>query len=61
MDALNPAKTLLALWLPGTNRDVRYLFGCAKLVLKFEHQPRAPDGGFWHKQRYPNQMWLDGI
>jgi unsaturated rhamnogalacturonyl hydrolase len=61
LDALNPAKTMLALWQTGTNRDERYLFGCAKLVLQFEHQPRTPDGGFWHKQRYTNQMWLDGI
>ena len=21
----------------------------------------TPSGGFWHKQRYPNQMWLDGL
>lgn len=24
-------------------------------------QPRTPQGGFWHKKRYPNQMWLDGL
>jgi unsaturated rhamnogalacturonyl hydrolase len=24
-------------------------------------QPRTSDGGFWHKQRYPSQMWLDGL
>jgi unsaturated rhamnogalacturonyl hydrolase len=24
-------------------------------------QPRVPEGGFWHKKRYPNQMWLDGL
>lgn len=24
-------------------------------------QPRTSDGGFWHKQRYPWQMWLDGL
>ena len=24
-------------------------------------QPRNAEGGFWHKQRYPNQMWLDGL
>ena len=23
--------------------------------------PRNDDGGFWHKQTYPNQMWLDGL
>jgi unsaturated rhamnogalacturonyl hydrolase len=23
-------------------------------------QPRAASGGYWHKQIYPNQIWLDG-
>jgi rhamnogalacturonyl hydrolase YesR len=23
--------------------------------------PTNPEGGFWHKQMYPNQMWLDSI
>ena len=23
--------------------------------------PRIPQGGFWHKKIYPNQMWLDGL
>ena len=35
------------------------------LAAKFLHdqlalQPRTPSGGYWHKQIYPNQMWLDG-
>lgn len=24
-------------------------------------QPRTREGGFWHKQVYPYQMWLDGL
>ncbi|KAK3376203.1 putative cell wall glycosyl hydrolase YteR [Lasiosphaeria ovina] len=24
-------------------------------------QKRTASGGFWHKDRYPNQMWLDGL
>jgi unsaturated rhamnogalacturonyl hydrolase len=24
-------------------------------------QPRNASGGFWHKQKYPDQMWLDGL
>ena len=24
-------------------------------------QPRTAEGGFWHKQIYPEQMWLDGL
>jgi len=62
LDALNPGKTALALWLTITNPDQPKLFyACTKLVEQLQHQPRTPDGGFWHKQRYTNQMWLDGI
>jgi unsaturated rhamnogalacturonyl hydrolase len=43
-----------------TKQD-RYL-GCALLLRRqLDAQPRTPDGGFWHKQRYTQQMWLDGI
>ena len=24
-------------------------------------QPRTPEGSFWHKKIYPDQVWLDGI
>lgn len=24
-------------------------------------QPRTPEGNFWHKAIYPNQVWLDGL
>ncbi len=24
-------------------------------------QPRTPQGNFWHKAIYPNQVWLDGL
>jgi unsaturated rhamnogalacturonyl hydrolase len=62
LDALNPGKTALMLWLTVTNPDQPKLFyACANLVRQLETQPRTPDGGFWHKQRYTNQMWLDGI
>jgi unsaturated rhamnogalacturonyl hydrolase len=59
LDALNPAKTVLALWqLTG---EERYKLAAQRLVKQLETQPRTPDGGFWHKQRYTQQMWLDGI
>ena len=28
---------------------------------QLKNQPRTKEGGFWHKQIYPNQMWLDGL
>ena len=62
LDALNSGKTLLALWRTVTNPDQpRLFYACVNLLAQLDHQPRTPDGGFWHKQRYTNQMWLDGI
>jgi unsaturated rhamnogalacturonyl hydrolase len=59
LDALNPGKTVLALWQ--ITHDPRFQKAAALLVKQLETQPRTFDGGFWHKQRYTNQMWLDGI
>jgi unsaturated rhamnogalacturonyl hydrolase len=59
LDALNPGKTILALWQ--ITHDERYEKAAAILRKQFAMQPRTFDGGFWHKQRYTNQMWLDGI
>jgi unsaturated rhamnogalacturonyl hydrolase len=28
---------------------------------QLDGQPRTSEGGFWHKLRYPDQMWLDGL
>jgi unsaturated rhamnogalacturonyl hydrolase len=39
----------------------RYLTAATFLYKQLLEQPRNAEGGFWHKQRYPNQMWLDGL
>lgn len=59
LDALNPGKTVLALWQ--ITRDDRYKNAALLLRKQLDSQPRTSDGGFWHKQRYTNQMWLDGL
>ncbi|MDE6731818.1 MAG: glycoside hydrolase family 88 protein [Oscillospiraceae bacterium] len=28
---------------------------------QLKNQPRTDTGNFWHKQIYPNQIWLDGL
>ena len=58
LDALNPGKTVLALWL--LTHDAKYKDAATLLAKQLETQPRTYDGGFWHKQRYTNQMWIDG-
>ncbi len=59
LDALNPGKTVLALWQ--LTHEERYKNAAQLLRLQLDTQPRTADGGFWHKQRYTHQMWLDGI
>ena len=59
LDNLAPGRTVLALWqIAG---DERYHSAATLLRKQLDTQPRTGDGGFWHKQRYPHQMWLDGL
>lgn len=41
--------------------DPRYMKAAATLHEQLRTQPRTPEGGFWHKRIYPQQMWLDGL
>lgn len=38
----------------------RYYKAAEFLHEQMAAQPKTPSGGYWHKQIYPNQMWLDG-
>ena len=49
------------LFLYGITQDKRYLTAATFLWNQLGAQPRNVEGGYWHKQRYPNQMWLDGL
>jgi len=49
------------LLLYGRTRNVKYYKAAQMIRHQFDVQPRTPSKGFWHKQRYPNQMWLDGL
>jgi unsaturated rhamnogalacturonyl hydrolase len=59
LDNIAPGRTVLALWQ--ITHDERYRKAATRLRQQLETQPRTRDGGFWHKQRYPHQMWLDGL
>jgi unsaturated rhamnogalacturonyl hydrolase len=59
LDNILLGRQLLLLY--GVTRDQRYLTAATFLYNQLAHQPRNAAGGFWHKQRYPNQMWLDGL
>jgi unsaturated rhamnogalacturonyl hydrolase len=59
VDRLNTGKVLFALY--EQTGDTRYKRALDLLRSQLGTQPRTRSGGFWHKQIYPHQMWLDGI
>jgi len=42
-------------------QDERYAKAIQLLRSQMQTHPRTSEGGFWHKLKYPHQMWLDGI
>ena len=59
LDHLHPGLLLLFLY-EQTGQD-RYKKAAMTIRREFDNQPRNAEGGFWHKQQYPNEMWADGI
>jgi len=59
LDMLKSGDVLLYLY-PKTKEE-RFLNALKTLRSQIDSQPRTSDGGFWHKQRYTQQMWLDGL
>jgi len=59
IDHLKPGMILFNLY--DETGDTQYLKALQILRLQLENHPRTSEGGFWHKLRYPHQMWLDGI
>ena len=59
LDSILMGRQLLRLY--GMTQERRYLKAATLLYDQLQQQPRTRSGGFWHKQRYPNQMWLDGL
>ncbi|MDR0667555.1 MAG: glycoside hydrolase family 88 protein [Prevotellaceae bacterium] len=59
LDHLNQGKMLFDLY--ATTHKEKYRKALERLRAQLATQPRTSDGGFWHKQRYPHQRWLDGL
>ena len=60
LDLIQPAGLLLFL-AQEVPTDARYRTAAAAVHDLFATFPTNGEGGFWHKQSYPNEMWLDGI
>ena len=58
LDQINPGKVLFPLYR--ATGEQRYRQALYLLREQLRNQPRTREGGFWHKQIYPHQIWLDG-
>lgn len=59
LDSVNPGRNLLALYQK--TKAEKYKKAAAKLRQQLAKQPRTSEGAFWHKKKYPSQLWLDGV
>ncbi|MDE6395395.1 MAG: glycoside hydrolase family 88 protein, partial [Duncaniella sp.] len=59
LDLVKPGTLLMEAY--DRTGDERYLKAMNTLWEQLKSQPRTADGGYWHKQVYPHQMWLDGL
>lgn len=59
IDNINAGKTLFELYdLTGKEK---YRKAIDLVYSQIENMPRTEEGNFWHKNIYPNQVWLDGL
>lgn len=59
IDHINPGKMLFPVYKRTGNP--KYLKALQLLRSQMETHPRISNGGYWHKQIYPHQVWLDGL
>lgn len=59
IDNVNAGKTLFELYdLTGKEK---YRKAIDLVYSQIKNMPRTKEGNFWHKNIYPNQVWLDGL
>ncbi len=58
-DMVPPGRQLLH--LNEMYKDEKYKTAAQTIRNQISWQPRNKVGGFWHKLKYPTQMWLDGL
>ena len=59
LDDILPGRLCISLYqLTG---EEKYKKIADRFIVQLTNQPKTIEGGYWHKQIYPFQMWLDGI
>ncbi|THH41812.1 glycoside hydrolase family 88/105 protein [Neolewinella litorea] len=59
IDYIAPGPLLMDLY--EETGEEKYRTAMNTLMRQLEWQPRTTEGGYWHKLRYPWQIWLDGL
>ncbi len=59
LDNINPAKNIITVYKRTGNPA--YRTAIELFVGQMKTHPKTKAGGYWHKNIYPWQMWLDGI
>lgn len=59
IDNILPGRALF--YLHSLTGQGRYLEAAKLLGRQLTHHPRIGSGPYWHKLRYPHQVWLDGL
>lgn len=59
IDHINPGKILFPIYRK--MGDPKYQKALQLLRNQMKTHPRTSNGGYWHKQIYPHQVWLDGL
>ena len=58
LDDYNEGRILFPVY--AATGDEKYRKAADMLYRSLQQQPRTPEGNFWHKKIYPDQVWLDG-
>ncbi|ADL51995.1 glycoside hydrolase family 88/105 protein [Clostridium cellulovorans] len=59
IDHLNNGKIVLTLYQ--ATKEEKYKKALELLRTQINNHPRTREGVFWHKEIYPEQIWLDGL
>ncbi len=59
LDRIFPGRNVMTVYK--RNPDPRYKIALDNFIEQLKTHPKTNSGGYWHKQIYPWQMWLDGI
>jgi unsaturated rhamnogalacturonyl hydrolase len=59
LEDLLPGRIFISLY--EVTNDSRYKSAAQQLRQQLQYQPRTSDGGYWHMQTAPYQMWLDDV